>query len=308
MLEVGFTNRLEKVSAEISKQIAGTQSESARHALAYGRFEEMMTETYSLIPNVQKVVKKAYDDLGNARQTPSFDVYSNTANNLFQSYLALRDRDLKPISQHDLDAFKADAKSNSVETASRNFVKQCLESSFNEALLFTTIFSINPRLSADANSAYAAMKSHQRATMNGTNITPLATNLQLILQSANLHTVCNVVGWITNEYAILEYDEDETQFMWHCRQLTGRLLTDHLWTFADAMFEAEIAKSISRTSVAPEALKIGPVVNGVASSNAYPPVKRALELLVMFDQAMPKERCVGDPNNPISPSQRHADN
>jgi len=293
LLEVGLNNRLEKVSSEISRQIAGTQSESARHALAYGRFEELMLDSYSLIPNVQRVIFKVYDQYGANKPTAeNFDIYSNTVNNMFASYLSMRDRDLRPIIQADMDAFKAEAKSASVETASRSFVKQCFERSNNEAMLFTRIFALEPQYSADPDSAFMALKSHRSDLVNGTNITPVATNLQAVLAGASLETICNVVSWITNEYLLGDYDEEETLFARHCRELTARLLTEHLWAFTDAAFEAEIAKSISRAPVVADALKIGPVVDGIASSNAYPPVKRALELLGMFDQSMPKERCV----------------
>jgi len=291
-LEVGFTNLLEKVSSEIAKQIAATQSESARHALAYGRFEEMMRDSYALIPNVQRVVLSAYDQAGNAVSGGNQDIYSNTANNIFGAYIAARDRDLRLIIQHDLDNLAKEAKEASVETASRNFVKQSFERSFNEAMLFAKIFGVEPQYSTDPNSAFVTLKSHQRVMVNATNVVPIATNLQSTLQGADLQTICNILGWITNEYLAVDYDDDETPFVRHCQELAARLLTEHLWAFTDATFEAEIAKSISRAPVVADALKIGPVIDGVASANAYPTTKRALELLIMFDQAMPKERCV----------------
>jgi hypothetical protein len=294
LLEVGFNNHLNKVSAEISRQIAATQSESARHALAYGRFEEMVFESYSLIPNIQAVVRSAYDQDGQASSAPNADVYANTASALFHSYWAVRERDLKPIIQHDLDAFRAEAK-ESIETAARNFVKQSFERSYNEASMFQKMFSIEPHYSTDPKSAFTALKSHQRSVLTGTNVTPISSNLQPVLQSSDLQTICNLVGWITNEYLLPDYDEDETPFVGRCRELAARLLAEHLWTFTDAFFEAEIVKSISKAVVPPEALKIGPVSNGDVASNAFPPVKRALELLVMFDQSMPKERCVSPP-------------
>jgi hypothetical protein len=287
---VGFVNHLNKVSAEISRQVAATQSESARHALAYGRFEEMVLESYSLIPNLQTVVRDAYDQDGQPSSALTADIYANTANSLFHSYWAARERDLKPILQHDLDAFKAEAK-DSIETASRNFVKQCFERSYNEASLFRSIFSIDAHYSTDPRSAFAALKS-QRTVLNGANVAPIATNLQSVLQTSDLQTICNLVGWITHEYLLPEYDEDETPFVGRCRELAARLLAEHLWTFTDAFFEAEIAKSITKAVVPPDALKIGPITNGDIASNAFPPVKRALELLVLFDQSMPKERCV----------------
>lgn len=292
LLEVGLQHRLEKVSADISRQIVATKSESARHALAYGRFEEMMLDSYSLIPNVQKVIHQAYDTSGNALSGTNYEIYANTANNIFESYIAARDRDLRPIIQHDLDMFKKEAKEASVETASRNFVKQSFERSYNEAMLFAKIFAVEPHYSTDPNSAFVTLKSHQRVMVNATNVVPIASNLQSALQTAELQTICNILGWITNEYLVTDYEDEESAFTRHCQELAARLLAEHLWQFTDAAFEAEIAKSISKVTVLPDALKIEPVVDGVASSNAYPPVKRAVELLVMFDQSMPKERCV----------------
>jgi len=198
--------------------------------------------------------------------------------------------------QRDVEAVKSEAKS-SAETASRNFVKQCFERSYDEAGLFTKLFAIEPQYSTNIDSAFVALKSHRSDLVSGTNITPVATHLQLVLSPSALPAICNVLEWITNEYLLLDYDEDETPFMRHCRGLAARLLAEHLWAFADAAFEADVAKTISKAPVTPDSLKIGPVVNGVASSNACPPVRRALELLGMFDRAMPKERC--QRNSPV---------
>lgn len=294
---MGFTNRLEKVSSEISRQIASTHSESARHALAYGRFEEILMESYSLIPNIQTVVLSAYDQYGQARAGLHSDIYSNTANNLFHAYWTVRDRDLRPIVQHEVDNFRQEAKELSVETAARTFVKQCFERSYNEATLFQKLFSIEPHYSNDSKSAFAALKSNTRSLVTGINITPIATALQPVLQTKDLKTICQVVGWVTSEYLVLDYDEDETPFTTHCRGLASRLLVEHLWTSTDAFFEAEITRSISKATVTPEALKIGPMTGNDSSSNAFPPVKKAVELLGMFDQSMPKERCVSHPRH-----------
>ncbi|KAL1836247.1 hypothetical protein VTJ49DRAFT_5394 [Mycothermus thermophilus] len=296
LLEVGFVNHLTKVSSEISRQVAATQSESARHALAYGRFEELLLDSYSLVPNVQAVVHSAYDEYGQLSSSPNAATYANTASNLFRSYWAARERDMKPILQHDLDAFRAEAKESSIETASRNFVKQCFERSDNEASLFRTIFGLDAHYSTDPDSAFVVLKS-PRAVLTGANVAPIASNLQAVLQGSDLHTVCNFVGWIMHEYLLAEYDEEETPFAGRCRGLAARLLEEHLWTFTDALFEAEITKSISKAAVPQEALKIGPVTAGDISSNAFPHVKKALELLALFDQSMPKERC--QRNSPV---------
>ena len=294
---MGFSGHLEQILSEISKQIASTQSDSARHALAYGRFEQMVLEADGLIANVQRVIQSCYDQSGNPKPGQRFDYYSDTASNIFSTYTNIRDRDLRPITSHDLDVFKKEVKEASVETACRNFIKQCYERSFNEAELFTKILSIEPQFSMDTQSAYAALKSHQRALVTPVNVAPIATTIQSVLQTSEIHTMCNLLAWITNEYLLLEYDEEETRYSLHCHELTARLLTEHLWPLTDAAFEAEVTKSISKAPISTESLKITPVVNGVASSNAYPVTKRALELLAMYDEAMPKERSVSDRNH-----------
>ncbi|KAI2616716.1 Sec34-like family protein [Hypoxylon sp. NC1633] len=290
LLEVGFTSHLDRISSDISKQLAATQSGSARHALAYGRFEEMVLEMDGLVANTQRVIRSCFDQLGNPISGQNFDYYANTAVNIFSSYLDVRDRDLRPMTQHDLDVFKKEVREVNVETACRNFIKQCYERSFDEAGLFTKIFSIEPQFNMDSQSAYAALKAQPKALVSVVNISPIATTLQSALQGTELQTVCNVLGWVTNEYLLVEYDEEETPYSIHCHDLTARLLIEYLWPFTDSVFDAEVTKSISRAPIPPDSLRFTAVVNGVASSNAHPITKRALELLAMYDQAMPKER------------------
>jgi hypothetical protein len=301
LLEVGFSGHLERVFSEISKQILGTQSEAARHALAYGRSEEVILEADGLVANVQRVVRSCYDQFGHPIPGHNFDTYSNTTVNIFSAYTDMRDRTMRPMTQHDLDVFRKEVKEINAETACRNFIKQCYERSFNEAGLFSKVFSVDPQYNPDGQSAYAALKKHPKALVTPANVTPIATTVQPLLQSAGLQATCNFLGWVTNEYLLLEYDEEETQSSIHCHDLTARLLTEHLWSFADNAFEAEVTKSISKAPIPPESLKAVPVTNNMTSSNAYPIVKRALELLAMYDQAMPKERSVSDFPTPDSP-------
>lgn len=252
----------------------------------------MVLEVDGLVANAQRVIRSCYDQLGNPTPGQSFDYYSNTAVNIFSSYADVRDRDLRPMTQHDLEAFRKEVKEVNAETACRNFVKQCYERSYDEANLFAKIFSIEPQYNVDPQSAYVALKSQQKSLVSAANIAPIATTLQSVLQTSELQSVCNFVGWITNEYLLSEYDEEETRYSVHCHDLTARLLIEHLWPLTDTAFEAEVTKSISKAPIPQDSLKITPVVNGVASSNVHPITKRALELLAMYDQAMPKERSV----------------
>ena len=282
--------------SDIGRQIAATQSDSARHALAYGRFEEMITESYSLIPNIQKVVRSAYDRYGRPLET-SRDVstYAVAAGNMFRTYLTTRDRGLKVMTQHDFEEYKKEVKSLSVETASRNFIKKTFERTFNEDNLFMKIFNVEPAWSTFEDSAFRIIKAINTSMVHPGNLSPLGTALQSNLQSASLQTVCSVVGWLANEYSVIDSEEDDSPFFRKSKEYAAQLLVWNLWPFADSAFEAEITKSITKATVQDAALSIGPVQGGVASSNAYPLVKRAIELLAMFDQAMPKERSVGFP-------------
>ncbi|KAH6686820.1 Sec34-like family protein [Plectosphaerella plurivora] len=290
LLEVALQAKLDSISSEIGPQIAGTKSEATRHALAYGRFEELIGDSFSLLPNIQKVVLSVYDEYGQAVTGIARDIYANTTNNMLSTYLSIRDHDLKPMVQHDVDEFKKEVKESSAETACRNLIKQTFERAFSENNLLTKIFGLDLQWSSDAGSAYTALKVNQRSAANPVNLILLATYLQTTLQTTNLKTICSVVAWLMNEYLVLDYDEEESPFARQCRELSARLLTEHLWVFTDTAFEAEITKTISKTAIKDDALKIGPVVGGLSSSNAYQPVKQALELLVAYDQTMPKER------------------
>lgn len=281
------------MSSEIARQIAATKSESARHALAYGRFEEMIADSYSLLPNIRKVVRSAYHAYGQpVEASTTTATYVNAINTIFRTYLSTRDRDLKLMTQHDIEDYQKEVKTLSVVTASRNFVKQLFERMYSEDGLFTKIFNIELSWSPSPESAFQAVKLVNTSMVHPGNLVPLATNLQAVLQTAQLQETCDVVGWLANEYAVADMDEEESLSFRKYREYAARLLADYLWTFTDNLFEAEIIKSITKAPTQDGSLKIGPVVDGVASSNAYPLVKRAIELLAMFDQAMPKERSV----------------
>ncbi|KAJ3524119.1 hypothetical protein NM208_g12179 [Fusarium decemcellulare] len=291
LLEHGYKNTLEKVSHEIGRQVTATNSESARHALAYGRFQEMMLDSYGLTPNVRQIVRRAYDPYGQRNESCThFDTYANTANNIFHTHLTTRDRDLKLLTQSDIEEFQKEVKSLSAETASRNFIKQCFERIYNEESLFMKLFDVEPMWNQAADSVFQSIKAINTTIVHPGNLTPLVTNLQSVLQTAPLETTCNVVGLLANEYFGADLDDIESPYFIKCKQYTSQLLAHHLWTLTDAAFEAEITKSITRATVQDSSLKIGPVVGGVASSNAYPLVKQAIKLLGMYEHCMPKER------------------
>lgn len=297
LLEHGYKTRLEKVSAEISRQIAATKSESARHALAYGRFQEMMVDSYGLIPNIRRVIRRAYDYYGmQAESCTHFDTYANTAKNTFYTHFTTRDRDLKLMTQADIEEFHKEVKSLSAETASRNFIKQSFERIYNEESLFLRLFDVEPTWHASPDSVFQSIKTINTTIAHPGNLTPIMTTLQPILQAGSLQVVCNVVGWLTNEYFGAEVDDEESPFFTKSKQYTSQLLVHHLWPMTDTAFEAEVTKSITKGSAQDSALKIGPVIGGVASSNAYPLVKQAVKLLAMYEHCMPKERAVSRPD------------
>ncbi|KAL3951937.1 hypothetical protein ACCO45_013654 [Purpureocillium lilacinum] len=235
----------------------------ALHLLDHGFTARLRKDSYSLLPNIQQVVHRAYDHYGQpVESTSDTGVYANTASNMFRAYLTTRDRDLKLMTQHDLEEYQKETKSLSVVTATRNFVKQTFEKVYNEDGLFSKVFDIEPMWHNSPDSAFQAIKAINTTMVHPGNLAPLASSIQSSLQAAELQAVCDVVGWLANEYSVAESDEEDSPS----------------------------SRKHRNTLHASCALKIGPVENGVASSNAYPLVKRAVELLAMFDQAMPKER------------------
>ncbi|KAJ3495453.1 hypothetical protein NLG97_g3395 [Lecanicillium saksenae] len=292
LLDHGFSTRLEKVSSDIVRQLSTTKSESTRHALAYGRFEEMLTDSYALLPNIHKVTRRVYDQYGRFDSgIRNSSIFSSSTLSMLRTYLTTRDRDIKMMTQHDVEEYQKEIKELSLETASRNYIKQTLERVHNENSLFFKVFNIEPSWNTAPDSVFQSIKTVQTTMVHPGNLQPMATQLQTAFQTAEIQSVCNVVGWIASEYGISENDEDEDPIApKQYREYAARLLVEHLWPFVDNAFEAEITKSITKAVIADDALKIGPVVGGISSSNAYLLVQKAIELLRMFDRAMPKER------------------
>lgn len=255
----------------------------------------MMLDSYALIPNVHRVVRRAYEIYGRREENcTNFETYANTANNIFHTHFTTRDRDLKTLTQADIEEFQKEVKSLSAETASRNFIKQCFERIYNEENVFLRLFDVEPVWTTALDSVFQALKGINTTIAHPGNLQPVATNLQTVLQAASLQITCNVIGWLTNEYLMAESDELESPYFSKCKQYASQLLVHHLWPMVDTLFDAEVYKSISRAAVQDSALKIGPVIGGVASSNAYSPVKQAIKLLAMYENCMPKERAVSD--------------
>ncbi|EGX96670.1 Golgi complex component Cog3, putative [Cordyceps militaris CM01] len=292
LLDHGFTTRLEKASSDIARQLSATKSESTRHALVYGRFEEMLSDSYALLPNIHKVTRRVYDQYGRFDSgIRNSSIFSSSTLSMLRTYITTRDRDTKTLTLRDVEEYQREIKDLSLETASRNYIKQTLERVHNENSLFVKVFNIEPTWNTAQDSVFQSIKTVHTTMVHPGNLQPMAAQLQAVFATADIQSVCNVVGWIANEYGISENDEEEDAIApKQYREYAARLLVDHLWPFVDNAFEAEISKSITKGTVTDDALKIGPVVDGVSSSNAYPLVQKAVELLRMFDHAMPKER------------------
>ncbi|KAL5614981.1 hypothetical protein BROUX41_005048 [Berkeleyomyces rouxiae] len=292
LLETGLSNKLDKVALNLAPQLNNTNSESAQHALSYDRFAEMVLESYSLVPNIHEVICRVYDNTGiHKDDVIAGDIYEGSAKNMFYTYLSTRDRHMRALAHRDIEEYKAgQAKGTPIETASRTYIKQCFERAFNEVNLFAKIFHVLPRRSPDDDSAYSVLKSHQRFLVNPANMAPPGAAIQAGLQAAELRTICNIVGWLSNEYLLSDYDESDSPFSIFSREYAAALLSDHLWPFVERGFEAEVSRIITKAPLAPESLEIPKVVGPLPVSNAYPTVKVALALLDMFDQCMPKDR------------------
>ncbi|KKA26988.1 hypothetical protein TD95_000522 [Thielaviopsis punctulata] len=292
LLETGLSNQLDRVANNLGPQINNTNSESAQHALSYDRFAELVLESYSLIPNIHEVTCRIYDNTGiHKDEVIAGDIYEGAVKNMFYTYLSIRDRHMRALAHRDIEEYKASqTKGISLETASRNYIKQCFERAFNEVNLFAKIFHVLPRRSPDDDSAYAVLKSHQRFVVNPANMAPPGAAIQAGLQAAELRTICNIVGWLSNEYLMSDYEESDAPFTIFSREYAAALLTDHLWPFVERGFEAEVSKVITKVPLAPDALQIPKMTGTQPVSNAHPTIKVAIALLDMFNQAMPKER------------------
>lgn len=315
MIQISFSSALQEVSDGVSKELKDKEhSETAEFILLYGKYETAY-ESFGL--PLQKFLKSAefaFGQKGDAKaSSPYVHQYHELYNQLVNAFLKSRE----PVGTLVIKNLKKFAATEKPETDFESFARKCiqhvLDVSHNEQKLVTQFFQNGPLL-ADYQPLEAYTKSNEYAGKLENNILShletLHSYLLPYMSSGDLQRICDLVNWLETMYMTSSDDDlGNEQIGDRRRSIVQALLSKHLWNSLDALF-LKTAKEIEQFKPTQEDLRVtakakiithetkrsssceglgGVELHGSQApliSNAYPTVKTAVKLLVMYNEGV----------------------
>jgi hypothetical protein len=312
LVQIAFTSALKEVSDEVSKQLRSKEhNETAEYVLLYGKYETILE---NLGPHLEKLFKSPDFAFGRVGERTNRSAYADQYHNLYSqiviSYLKSREP-VGPLVLKNLRKFAASDPKPDVdfESFARRSVQYVLDICHNEQTLVTNFFDGGPLL-ADYQDLEAWSKSAEYAGRLEENIlshlAALNTFLSPYLNNGDLQRICKLVNWLETIYmpsADGEMDADHPRD--DRRSIAQALLSKYLWTSLDSLFikaaadiehfkpsqedlkfttkhvplAGERNKPTNRQDVTEKPMEPEPTV-----LNAYPTVRIAVKLLVMYNE------------------------
>lgn len=312
-IQLAFSSTLHEISDEVSKQLKSKdQSETAQYILLYGKYESVMSSLGSQIETILRTQEFAFGGSGSrSTQLVYAQQWHQMYRQLLESYLKSRET-VGPLILKNLRRFASSEPNPSVDFKSfaRRSIQHVFDICHNEQALVEKFFDDGPLLSKypdldQANTNYAAKLEENRLS----HLTTLHNFLLPYLSNGDLERICDLTNWLETMYmssADEEFDSDRVRE--DHRPTAQHLLNRHLWPLSDALF-LKAAKDIEHFKPAPENLIITtkpvsggkqPATNGhdvkeqiqvyneaaPSVSNAYPTVKTAVKLLIMYNDGL----------------------
>jgi hypothetical protein len=311
-----FSTALREVSDEIAKELKSKDhTETAEYILLYGKFENMEA---NLGPQIQRFLKSsefAFGQQGDKRPAkPYADRYHELFGQLTEVYLRSRDPVSALVSKN-LKKYAASEKPNKdFEAFARRCVQYVLDICHNEQNLVTQFFQEGPLL-ADYGTLVGWNKSSDYAGRLEDNILSHLGTLHAFLlpylSNGDLKRVCSLVNWLETMYMnSAENDLDNYQALDGRRSIAQAFLSKHLWKALDDLF-LKAARDIEHFKPSQDDLKVTtkiiqitnktnkqikaedtdsdlhePDTRAASVSNAYPTVRTAVRLLVMYNEGV----------------------
>jgi hypothetical protein len=310
---------LKDVLDDVTKQLkAKEHNETAEYILMYGRYESLVEDLHPPMKAILKSTNFAFSQSQGAEEAnhePHIEKYNDLYKQLVDSFLRSRE----PVSQLLLKNLKKFATSDPKPDTDFNlFARRCvqhvLDICHHELDLTTKFFRDGPVLAdyPDTSPWGAHYNFREDLKQNRlSHIKALHTFLTPYLSNGDLHRVCDLVNWLENKYLTpVEGGEENDSPQEHisCAQV---LLSDYLWPFSDTLFikaATEIehfkptfedlhisAPTLSNQINTPRPgnsddskVSIDRDTHGTGSivASAYPTVKIAVRLLVMYNDNM----------------------
>lgn len=318
LVQIAFSNTLREVSDDASKQLkAKEQTETNQYILLYGKYESAKESLGLSVERLLTTDEFAFGRRGDIDRSPYIQQWHNLYQQLLEAYIRSRDP-VGPLVLKNLQKFATTSPlpDKEFELFARRCVQYVFDTCQNELKLAAKFFQGGP-LMADyppppipwnMPSVYLERLeenclSHVK-TLNGF-LTPY-------LSSGDLHRVCDLVTWLGDTFISAEAHEDESRD--EQRLAAQVLLGIHLWPLADQLFILE-ARKLEHFKSSPEDLKImSPNASKLSNekviptsglrvdttikapeestsveaevSNAFPTVKTAVSLLILYNESM----------------------
>ncbi len=303
------------MSDDVSKQLRTKEhSETAEYILLYGKYETVLE---SLGPQLEKLLKSqefAFGRVGDRTNRSAYaDQYHNLYNQIVVSYLKGREQ-VGPLVSKNLRKFATTNPKPDVdfESFARRSVQYVLDICHNEQTLVTKYFHGGPLL-VDYHGSETWNKSAKYAARLEENIlshlAALNTFLSPYLNNGDLQRICKLVNWLETIYMPSTDGEMDVDLPRDDRRsIAQALLSKYLWTSLDNFF-IKAAAEIEHFKPSPEDLKFAtkhiplagerskstsgqdiaeksedPDIHAHTVINAYPTVRTAVKLLVMYNE------------------------
>jgi hypothetical protein len=307
---MALTTALKEVSDDVSKQLRSKEhNETAEYVLLYGKYEKILED---LGPQLEKLLQSpqfAFGRVGDRTDRSAYiDQYHNLYNQIVVSYLKSREQ-VGPLVLKNLRKFAAADPKPEVdfESFARRSVQYVLDICYNEQTLVTKFFHGGPLLVT-----WNKVTTTYAERLEGNILSHLAalnTFLAPYLSPGDLQRICKLVNWLetihmtsSDEEAIVDDPRDDR------RWIAQALLSKYLWPSLDALFikaaaeiehfkpsQEDLRFATKHIPLAGERKKSATSQNPIEKSedpdtetptvlNAYPTVRTAVKLLVMYNE------------------------
>ncbi|CAD6455976.1 7fd2c57f-2761-4e4f-ab43-2063ec9cd323 [Sclerotinia trifoliorum] len=318
LVQVAFSNALREVSDDASKQLkAKEQTETNQYILLYGKYESAKESLGLPIERLLATEEFAFGRRGDVDRTPYIQQWHNLYQQLLEAYIRSRDP-VGPLVLKNLQKFATTSPlpDKEFELFARRCVQYIFDTCQNELKLAAKFFQDGP-LMADYppppnswNMPSVYLEKLEESCLSY--VKTLNGFLAPYLSNGDLHRVCDLVTWLGDTFISAEAHEDESR---DGQRLAAQvLLSVHLWPLADQLFIMEARKlelfksspedlkiissnapKLSNEKVIPTSgLRIDTTLNApeegtsveAGVSNAFPTVKTAVSLLVLYNESM----------------------
>lgn len=317
LIQMAFSSAMKDVSDDVAKQLkAKDQNETTQYILLYGKYESLAE---GLEPQIKKLLSSAEYAFGRKEDKHSRSPYVQEYHELFRQILEAYLKGREPVGPLVLKNLRQYANTEpKPDKDFQLFAHRCVQHVFDicrdEMQLIDKFFFNGPILTNYSNgeSSVALGNYAEKLEENRlSHIKTLHTFLIPYLSNGDLHRICNLLNWLETTYlGSIDTEEERDSSQNVHRSAAQCMLSEFLWPLSDSLF-IKAASEFEHFKPSADDLKIGGLVpeeskkfdavqkvdNNIQIANdpqtpaapvstAYPTVKTAVSLLVMYNDSM----------------------